>query len=186
MNPQHRSDNSEMSVVRDEVLCEQPLLTVDRQMGLSIVHPEGKVCLFIFPVLYVLVRLRHGPCNSLLRRGLNVCVMIRSPIRASCTVSVSFYDDCVIAYSLSGSRSSAHRPLCVPGFFIFDRHKGDRCINFFVAIAHQIRVHLQYLGHPIANDPIYSETKIWVCASRPVCAAEELVYEDHFVGSCVG
>lgn len=27
-----------------EVVCEEPLLTVDRQMGLNIVHPEGKVC----------------------------------------------------------------------------------------------------------------------------------------------
>ena len=27
----------------DEVICEQPLLTVDRQMGLNIVHPDGKV-----------------------------------------------------------------------------------------------------------------------------------------------
>ncbi|CDH15361.1 probable Bifunctional protein RIB2 [Zygosaccharomyces bailii ISA1307] len=26
---------------------------------------------------------------------------------------------------------------------------------------HQIRVHLQYLGHPIANDPIYSNPKVW-------------------------
>ena len=29
------------------------------------------------------------------------------------------------------------------------------------AAAHQIRVHLQYLGYPVANDPIYSEVKIW-------------------------
>ena len=29
---------------REEVICEEPLLTVDRQMGLNIVHPEGKVC----------------------------------------------------------------------------------------------------------------------------------------------
>jgi hypothetical protein len=28
---------------REEVVCEQPLVTVDRQMGLNIVHPEGKV-----------------------------------------------------------------------------------------------------------------------------------------------
>jgi hypothetical protein len=27
----------------DEVVCEEPLITVDRQMGLNIVHPEGKV-----------------------------------------------------------------------------------------------------------------------------------------------
>lgn len=26
---------------------------------------------------------------------------------------------------------------------------------------HQIRVHLQYLGHPIANDPIYSNIDVW-------------------------
>jgi len=26
-----------------EVVCEAPLLTVDRQMGLNIVHPDGKV-----------------------------------------------------------------------------------------------------------------------------------------------
>jgi hypothetical protein len=28
---------------REEVICEKPLLTVDRQMGLNIVHPDGKV-----------------------------------------------------------------------------------------------------------------------------------------------
>ncbi|ODV81625.1 DRAP deaminase [Suhomyces tanzawaensis NRRL Y-17324] len=27
--------------------------------------------------------------------------------------------------------------------------------------SHQIRVHLQYLGHPIANDPIYSNEFVW-------------------------
>lgn len=26
-----------------DIVCEEPLLTVDRQMGLNIVHPEGKV-----------------------------------------------------------------------------------------------------------------------------------------------
>lgn len=27
--------------------------------------------------------------------------------------------------------------------------------------SHQIRVHLQYLGHPITNDPVYSSPQIW-------------------------
>lgn len=34
--------------------------------------------------------------------------------------------------------------------------------KLMIVLAHQIRVHLQYLGHSIANDPVYSETKIWV------------------------
>lgn len=29
-----------------EIVCEEPLLTVDRQMGINIVHPEGKVSVF--------------------------------------------------------------------------------------------------------------------------------------------
>ena len=37
-------------------------------------------------------------------------------------------------------------------------------IDLFHSLAHQIRVHLQYLGHSICNDSVYSETKIWVCA----------------------
>lgn len=32
----------------DEVVCEEPLLTVDRQMGLNIVHPEGKPAKTVF------------------------------------------------------------------------------------------------------------------------------------------
>ena len=32
-----------MLVYSHEITCEEPLLTVDRQMGLNIVHPEGKV-----------------------------------------------------------------------------------------------------------------------------------------------
>ena len=39
-----------------EVVCDQPLLTVDRQMGLNIVHPEGKVCSSMAKHIFVELR----------------------------------------------------------------------------------------------------------------------------------
>ncbi|KAF8591069.1 pseudouridine synthase [Ramaria rubella] len=82
---------------RDEVICEEPMLTVDRQMGLNIVHPDGK------------------PARTKFNR---------------------------IFYDPKTDTSVLH---CQP----------------LTGRSHQIRVHLQYLGHPIANDPIYSDKKAW-------------------------
>ncbi|KAF9450108.1 pseudouridine synthase [Macrolepiota fuliginosa MF-IS2] len=81
----------------EEIICEEPLLTVDRQMGLNIVHPEGKPAKTIFN----LIRYDANTDSSVVR-----C-----------------------------------RPL--------------------TGRSHQIRVHLQFLGYPIANDPVYSEERIW-------------------------
>ncbi|KAF9478116.1 tRNA-pseudouridine synthase [Pholiota conissans] len=81
----------------EEIICEEPLLTVDRQMGLNIVHPKGKIAKTVF---------------NLIR-----------------------YDE--------NTNSSVVR--CQP----------------FTGRSHQLRVHLQFLGFPIANDPIYSEKRIW-------------------------
>ncbi|KAI0076377.1 tRNA-pseudouridine synthase [Panus rudis PR-1116 ss-1] len=81
----------------DEITCEEPLLTVDRQMGLNIVHPEGK------------------PAKTVFKR---------------------------LHYDENTDTSVIH---CRP----------------FTGRSHQLRVHLQFLGHPIANDPVYSTTKIW-------------------------
>lgn len=52
--------------------------------------------------------------------------------------------------------------------------------RLIIAAAHQIRVHLQFLGHPIANDQVYSETRIWVCSDLrlPFVAEVYLVKSD--------
>ncbi|KAK4057726.1 hypothetical protein OIO90_001374 [Microbotryomycetes sp. JL221] len=74
----------------DEVIVEQPLMTIDRQIGINVVHPEG----------------RHAKT-------------------------------------------------------IFKRLSYDETSKPITGRSHQIRVHLQYLGHPIANDPIYQNKRAW-------------------------
>ncbi|KAH7099924.1 pseudouridine synthase [Auriculariales sp. MPI-PUGE-AT-0066] len=99
-NPSKRLTSTPANVryaCREEIVVDQPMLTVDRQMGLNIVHPDGK------------------PAKTIFKR--------------------LFYDP--------GSDSSVLH--CKP----------------VTGRSHQIRVHLQYLGYPIANDPVYSDKKVW-------------------------
>ncbi|KAF9502954.1 hypothetical protein BS47DRAFT_1356567, partial [Hydnum rufescens UP504] len=84
----------------EEVTVEEPLLTVDRQMGLNIVHPDGKV---------------HSVCQN--------------------NVQENVYD--------KGTNTSVLH--CQP----------------WTGRSHQIRVHLQFIGYPIANDPVYGDSKVW-------------------------
>ncbi|SJX62563.1 related to DRAP deaminase RIB2 [Sporisorium reilianum f. sp. reilianum] len=79
-----------------EIVCKQPILTIDRQSGVNIVHPKGKHCETIF------VRLSYD----------------------------------------THTHSSV----------VFCRPITGR--------THQIRVHVQFLGHPICNDPIYGHD-VW-------------------------
>ncbi|KAG0708548.1 pseudouridine synthase [Suillus ampliporus] len=97
----------------EEIICEEPLLTVDRQMGLNIVHPEGKV-----------------------RGGLYSASGVFDGLQSAKTIFNRLHYD-------SATNTSVLR--CRP----------------MTGRSHQIRVHLQYLGHPIANDPVYSEERIW-------------------------
>ncbi|CAE6510551.1 unnamed protein product [Rhizoctonia solani] len=81
----------------EQVVVEEPLLCVDRQMGLNIVHPQGKHAKTIFN------RLFYDPVSD---------------------------------------TSVLH---CQP----------------LTGRSHQIRVHLQFIGHPVANDPVYQNVRAW-------------------------
>ncbi|GAA5879372.1 hypothetical protein JCM1840_006025 [Sporobolomyces johnsonii] len=80
-----------------EIVCEEPLLTIDRQIGVNVVHPDGRDSKTIF--------------NRM-------------------------------SYDERSNTSVVH---CRP----------------ITGRSHQIRVHLQFLGHPIANDPIYQNAAAW-------------------------
>ncbi|CAN6625422.1 bifunctional protein Rib2p [Trichomonascus vanleenenianus] len=79
----------------EEIVCEEPLLTVDPKVALNRVHAEGKEAKTAFQ------RISYDGQTSVVK--------------------------------------------CKP----------------FTGRTHQIRVHLQYLGYPIANDPIYSNVSVW-------------------------
>ncbi|KAH8927508.1 pseudouridine synthase [Atractiella rhizophila] len=81
----------------EEITCEEPLLSIDKQIGINVVHPQGRPSKTIFK------RLSHHPDTD---------------------------------------TSVVH---CFP----------------ITGRTHQIRVHLQYLGYPIANDPIYNNSTAW-------------------------
>ncbi|WFD28562.1 hypothetical protein MNAN1_003575 [Malassezia nana] len=93
--------------------CREPILSVDRQSGLNIVHPKGK------------------PCRTLFQR--------------------LSYDEATDSSVL----------VCRP----------------ITGRTHQIRVHAQFLGHPICNDPLYHHP-VWATVDRDVLAtAQPRFYE---------
>ncbi|KAG0151842.1 hypothetical protein CROQUDRAFT_650381 [Cronartium quercuum f. sp. fusiforme G11] len=81
----------------EEIVCEEPLLTIDRQVGLNVVHHEGKHAKTHFKKM---------------------------------------------SYDSETDSSVVH---CRP----------------ITGRSHQIRVHLQFLGHPILNDVIYCSNRAW-------------------------
>lgn len=78
-----------------EIICEEPLCTVNPLLGLNRIHPNGKAAKSLFKKM-----------------------------------------------SYNGITSVVY---CRP----------------FTGRTHQLRVHLQYLGHPIANDPLYANRRVW-------------------------
>lgn len=78
-----------------EVVCEEPLMTVNPLLGLNRVHADGKAAKSIFE------KVSYNGITSVVK--------------------------------------------CRP----------------YTGRTHQLRVHLQFLGHPIANDPLYANKRVW-------------------------
>jgi tRNA pseudouridine32 synthase len=133
------------------------LLTIDRQMGLNVVHPKGKVY-HPLPVRNQETNVTYRqPAKTIFNRVRYDADTDTSVLRCTSTLHLV---NTVIHTQVKASRSQDVVSSPIP--------RAVASIDGFQA--HQIRVHLQYLGHPIANDPIYSETKIWVGTVDLACS----------------
>lgn len=91
--------------LREQVVVDQPLLCVDRQMGMNIVHPEGKVC------ISSLYAVSHSRYISTPRLYLIACSMTPYPTRVSCIVGVLSLRLGFSRLKSPSIRSAANRPL---------------------------------------------------------------------------
>ncbi|KAL2264908.1 hypothetical protein VTJ83DRAFT_7418 [Remersonia thermophila] len=118
-----------------EVVCDQPILQISPKLGLNRVRANGK------PARTVFKRLAYYPPN----RTPNGNGHQSEDATRSDTITVNGSDN---TSQLSGSNCAGK------GYSIV------RCLPV-TGRTHQIRVHLQFLGHPIQNDPIYANQRVW-------------------------
>ncbi|KAL2149189.1 hypothetical protein VTH82DRAFT_8537 [Thermothelomyces myriococcoides] len=114
-----------------EVVCDQPILQISPKLGLNRVRANGKAARTVFK------RLAYYP-----------------PTPAS---NGSQQRNDAENQANEGSRSTA---LPAGARKKDEGYSIVRCLPV-TGRTHQIRVHLQFLGHPIQNDPIYANQKVW-------------------------
>lgn len=119
-----------------EVVCNQPILAISPKLGLNRVRANGKHARTVFK------RLAYYPPNE--------------------------------TEEIDGSTASGEADLLAPGAAggsalvvgsqpPQSKNQGYSIVRCMPVTGrtHQLRVHLQFLGHPIQNDPIYANQKVW-------------------------
>jgi hypothetical protein len=150
----------------EEVVVEQPLLTVDRQMGLNIVHPQGKVRSITRSALSWC---HIGESRSQQRRYSNGCTTTEAQTRACFAVSsIGSHNSC----SYHMHRSSLDRSLYVisqsnpcPDTTIFCQLIRFACIsNISVVLSPTIPfTQRQKYGHVRVHPRLSTEYQICFC-----------------------
>ena len=134
---------------RGEVICEQPMLQISPKLGLNRVRANGKEARTVFR------RLAYYPPRR--RQG-------------EATGDASHDPQSVdgINPEKADGRSWKHKV----GYSIV------RCLPL-TGRTHQLRVHLQFLGHPISNDPIYCNQRVFgqdlACGDDQSDADEDII-----------
>ncbi|KAM0473041.1 hypothetical protein ACHAPX_008406 [Trichoderma viride] len=117
-----------------EVVCDQPILQISPKLGLNRVRANGKSARTVFK------RLAYYPPRDGDAEEPAVLAEDGKPLTPA---DKEMLDD---------ERSKPW--LNKKGYSIV------RCLPV-TGRTHQLRVHLQYLGHPIQNDPIYANQRVW-------------------------
>ncbi|CAM1501170.1 Fc.00g103320.m01.CDS01 [Cosmosporella sp. VM-42] len=117
-----------------EVVCDQPILQISPKLGLNRVRANGKTARTVFK------RLAYYPPPD----DQDSTPAREAEGRPKTPEQVQ-----------EEAREERHKPwLRKKGYSIV------RCLPV-TGRTHQLRVHLQYLGHPIENDPIYANQRVW-------------------------
>lgn len=117
----------------DEVECSQPILLISPKLGLNRVRAHGKEAQTIFK------RLAYYPPKPSLKEK-------KGTLNNETGDENSLHSD---ARQLNGETTGKKE-----GYSIVHCRP-------ITGRTHQIRVHLQYLGHPISNDPIYCNQRVF-------------------------
>lgn len=119
-----------------EVVCDQPILSISPKLGLNRVRAEGKTARTVFK------RLAYYPPKN------------DGDEKSQQTETEPTDDELSRLPTQAGDESKGKPWINKKGYSIV------RCLPV-TGRTHQIRVHLQYLGHPIQNDPIYANQRVW-------------------------
>ena len=126
-----------------EVICDKPILQISPKLGLNRVRANGKEARTIFKRLAY-----YPPRETQKRQSSNSSTDTQLPPNPSETMITSTTQP-------SAADDDAGKPWRkLSGYSIV------RCLPL-TGRTHQIRVHLQFLGHPISNDPIYANQRVF-------------------------
>ncbi|KAK1762349.1 pseudouridine synthase [Phialemonium atrogriseum] len=114
-----------------EVVCDQPILVISPKLGLNRIRANGKEARTVFKRLAYYPPPSTGPPSEQADGELPSSETPPPP-------------------AIDGGRPWKGKQ----GYSIV------RCLPV-TGRTHQLRVHLQFLGHPIQNDPIYANQKVW-------------------------
>ncbi|KAI9774766.1 MAG: hypothetical protein M1839_001633 [Geoglossum umbratile] len=119
-----------------DIECSQPILQISPKLGLNRVRANGKEARTIFKRLSYIPPQKGTKCES------------------------------IVSYSAPMStpeEPKSERELQREAKMSWAKKEGYSIVRCFplTGRTHQIRVHLQFLGHPISNDPIYCNQRVW-------------------------